>query len=203
MGWVVRSMQTAAKTQRLWRLTAAARAQRWWQLASTARTQLGWRPATAARTGQPRRQPAPARTGRRRWVSLVGLLSGLLLAATLAAGELAGPTHAHSYLRRSLPAAGQRVSALSRIRLEFSQPVEQVRVELVRELDGDGNGRDGPVVLVGTLRPLPKTPAKVEAVLFDAGSPWRLAPGAYVLRWVSLGSDGHTVSGSVPFRVSG
>lgn len=134
---------------------------------------------------------------------VAGALAGLLLAVTLPPGELAGSVHAHSYLRRSVPEAGQRLQTLRKVRLEFSEPVEQVRVEIVRDLNEDADARDEPAVLVATLRPLRDAPARVEASLFETGSPWGLAPGAYVLRWVSLGADGHTVSGSVPFRVTG
>lgn len=136
------------------------------------------------------------------WIPAVCVLGGLLLAARLAPGEMARPAHAHSYLRRSIPEAGQRLATLPKVRLEFSEPVEQVRVELVRDLTGDGKGSETPL-LVATLRPRQNARALVEAPLFEAGSPWRLAPGAYVLRWTSLGADGHTVSGSVPFQVTG
>lgn len=138
-----------------------------------------------------------------RWIPAMGVLAGLLLVATLSPHKMAGPAHAHSYLRRSVPQAGQRLQTLPTIRLEFSDPVEQVRVEIVRDLNEDGDARDEPAVLVATLRPLRDAPTRVEASLFEVGSPWRLAPGAYVLRWVSLGADGHTVSGSVAFRVTG
>lgn len=138
-----------------------------------------------------------------RWILAVGVLAGLLVAAGFLPGEMARPADAHSYLRRSAPEPGQRLQTLAKVRLEFSEPVEQVRIEIVRDLDEDGDGRDEPTLLVATLRPNPKAPARVEASLFEAGSPWRLAPGAYVLRWASLGADGHTVSGSVPFRITG
>jgi methionine-rich copper-binding protein CopC len=133
----------------------------------------------------------------------LGVLAGLLLATTFAPPEATGPTLAHSYLRRSVPEAGQRLQTLPKVRLEFSEPVEQVRVEIVRDLNEDGDGRNEPAVLVATLRPLRDAPTRVQASLFEAGSPWRLAPGAYVLQWVTLGADGHTVSGSVAFRVTG
>ena len=133
----------------------------------------------------------------------MGLLAGLLLAVAPWPHQTPGPAHAHSDLQRSVPQAGQRLPTLPMVRLEFSEPVEQVRVEILRDLDEDGDARDEPEVLVATLRPLRDAPTRVEASLFEAASPWRLAPGAYVLRWVSLGADGHTVSGSVAFRVTG
>lgn len=96
---------------------------------------------------------------------------------------------AHSLLLESMPAVGAVLTASpTRVSLRFNNRIEKRLSRLVL-VDGRGEGRalspavDGP-------------PDRLEAT-----TP-ALAPGDYRLQWHVLSTDGHLVSGVVPFRVA-
>lgn len=105
----------------------------------------------------------------------------MLLAAILAAA-LPGLASAHSALSETVPAEGAVVAApVTEIALTFKNPMRLTRVEV--------EGVDGPVELEI------EEPMGTEFVL-----PADLPAGAYELRWIGLGSDGHPMKGDYLFE---
>jgi methionine-rich copper-binding protein CopC len=115
------------------------------------------------------------------------------VAASLAAVALilapAAPAVAHDQLVSSSPSPDERLeTAPSEVRLEFAADVMDVGA-LVMVVDGDGTDWvaaevptiDGPLATIQLLPDLP-----------DAG---------YQVRWRVVSSDGHPISGFIPFTV--
>ena len=117
---------------------------------------------------------------RLRACTLVLLAFLLLLVATRA--------WAHAILVRSLPKAHDVVaSGELYVELHFNSRIDAARSGLTLILPGG---------LEEKVAPLPQpSPAAL------AGKTKRLAPGAYVLRWLVLANDGHITRGEVPFEV--
>jgi methionine-rich copper-binding protein CopC len=102
---------------------------------------------------------------------------------------LATSAAAHSLLLESMPAVGAVLTASPiRVSLRFNNRIEKRLSRLVLA-DGSGEGRVLTVALDGP-------PNRLEATTPT------LAPGDYRLQWRVLSTDGHLVSGVVPFRVA-
>ncbi|MGN9842005.1 copper resistance CopC family protein [Nonomuraea sp. H19] len=101
----------------------------------------------------------------------------------------ASPAYAHDALKRSSPAKNAEVSAaaVEEIELEYSAGVKfpfVVLSDAAGKRVGLGKPRlDGPFVRADVTGPL--------------------APGAYVIAWRVVSSDGHPIEGEIPFRVKG
>jgi copper resistance protein C len=102
---------------------------------------------------------------------------------------LAGSALAHSLLLESAPAAGAVLtSAPARVSLRFNNRIEK---RLSRLVLVNAGGQSQP------LSPLADGgPDQLEATAPP------LSPGAYRLEWHVLSTDGHLVSGAVPFRIA-
>ncbi|MEV7974219.1 copper resistance CopC family protein [Cellulomonas sp. NPDC089187] len=117
---------------------------------------------------------------------------GRTLATTVLAGSLllpaTGIAAAHDQLIDSSPAADQHLdSAPTEIRLTFSAEVMDVGTA-VRVIDAaDADWTDGEPVLDGPVVTVPLDP--------------ELPEGAYRAAWRVVSSDGHAISGVVPFTV--
>lgn len=110
----------------------------------------------------------------------------LLVAAILLSSLLAAS--AHSELRGSIPPAQAILEvAPSEIVLSFR---ERVQVTTLRLLDATGR-----VIRLGVDGDL--TPSNEER----ARVPADLKPGQYRIDWAAISSDGHPISGTVPFEV--
>lgn len=134
------------------------------------------------------RNATHADPGRLRRPGSAGLWAGVALAA-LAAG--APPASAHPSLLSSAPAPGSILGrAPTRVQLAFTENVE---------LRGSSLRVGGPRATTIRTGPLVRTRG---APGLAARLPPRLGPGVYAVRWVALGADGHTVSGSFRFAVA-
>jgi copper transport protein len=97
---------------------------------------------------------------------------------------------AHQFLRDAAPADGQTLDAIpGEIRLTFSEPVRLEFTEVVVQ------GPEGTLRL-GELRSLPDNPRVLVAPVEDG---WH--PGAFTLRWTTVGADGHRTDGTLFFAV--
>ena len=119
----------------------------------------------------------------------------LLVSVAAACAALAAapsPAGAHVDLIASEPSAGAKLdTSPARVLLTFTgEPVASK--SSIRVLDAEGaRVRD-----VAMAEGVPSDPLQLSA---DVRSP--LPPGRYTIRWKIVSSDGHTVSGSIPFRV--
>lgn len=111
--------------------------------------------------------------------------------ASLAALGVLLTTHAlaHTHLAKSDPADGSVLTkAPERIALQFEHAVRVTEFTIQKGTEKSEK----------LLIPLPEAPTeKISAV-----AP-KLAPGAYVVNWRAVGSDGHVMSGKVRFTLSG
>lgn len=97
---------------------------------------------------------------------------------------------AHSLLLESIPAAGTVLTvAPPRISLRFNNRIERGLSRLVLVRVG------------GEARALALKPADGPDRL-EATPPATMAAGDYRLEWHVLSTDGHLVSGAIPFRVA-
>ena len=129
----------------------------------------------------------PARAQRSRSTPR-GVHAGLFAAALLLI--LATGLLAHGVLRRSVPGAGQRVTAPTQLRLEFSEVVE-----LAGTVVALADARGAAVPLGPPVHPGDSGQLVVVPILAP------LAPGAYRVTWQITGRDGHPVRGRYPFEV--
>lgn len=114
---------------------------------------------------------------RRSTVAAVALLLGAVL-----------PAAAHSLLLESSPAANTVLTEPpAHVALRFNNRIEK-RLSRLRLMDAGGEGRDLAIRADGP-------PDRVEAPLPSLG------PGPWRLEWHVLSTDGHVVSGVLPFRV--
>jgi copper resistance protein C len=112
-----------------------------------------------------------------------------LLAGILPTGLGADSAVAHDLVRRSEPAADAAVVAGPvSVAVVYSGKIDRARSQLAL------------VAPSGTRRELALDGSAPPNVL-QASAPIDLTPGAYVLRWIVLSSDGHLTRGDIPFRV--
>ena len=105
------------------------------------------------------------------------------LSLALALALLPAAAGAHSALEASVPADGATVAApVDVLEMRFRAPIRLTRIEI-----------EGPD---GAERVEPADPSGQ-----DFAIPVELPPGAYVLRWIGLGADGHPMKGTVGFAV--
>jgi methionine-rich copper-binding protein CopC len=129
--------------------------------------------------------PARSRSPRRPGLAAAATALGLLLAA----GAAAAPASAHDELVASTPAAEDALDpAPTEVSLTFSDNILEVGIE-VSVTDAAGNEYvadapvvDGPTVTVG----------------LDSDMPG----GSYQADWRVVSSDGHPISGTIPFSVT-
>lgn len=108
------------------------------------------------------------------------------------AGVIAGaaPAQAHDELIASSPSPGQDVAAgPTEVSLTFSADVLTIGAAVIV---ADGSGRDWAV-------DQPTVASGVVTVLLEDALP----TGGYEIRWRVVSSDGHPISGIVPFTVGG
>ncbi|MFG1705777.1 copper resistance protein CopC [Nonomuraea sp. M3C6] len=110
-----------------------------------------------------------------------------VLACALLLTFPASPAFAHDTLKRSSPAKNAQVSSVEEIELEYSAGVKFPFVVL-----HDAAGKE---VTLGEPR--------LDGHMVFAGVPQPLAPGAYVIGWRVVSSDGHPIEGEIPFSVKG
>lgn len=111
-------------------------------------------------------------------------------AALLAIVALPSAASAHQFLRAAAPAAGDTVVAVpGELRLTFSEPVRLDFSDIVVQ------GPDGALVLA----PLRVSADDPRVLVAPVEGGWH--PGAFTLRWTTVGSDGHRTDGTVSFFV--
>ncbi|MEV7009178.1 copper resistance protein CopC [Streptosporangium sp. NPDC051022] len=115
----------------------------------------------------------------------VGTALGAVVGCLLALICTASPALAHDRLESSSPAADAKVTDLQAITLEFTSRMRFAKVVLT----GPG---DKPVKL--------GTPSEGRTVRAEVPAP--LAPGRYRIAWRVLSSDGHPITGQIPFTVT-
>lgn len=123
--------------------------------------------------------------------SLHARLHGAALAALLAAAALSSPlAAAHAALKQSQPAANAVLDRAPRdIELTFNEKVEPAFSAITLQ---DAGGKD---VAAGKARVDAANPLLLKLELPA------LASGAYSVRWVAVGPDGHRRSGQFGFTV--
>jgi methionine-rich copper-binding protein CopC len=98
-----------------------------------------------------------------------------------------GWAHAHAVLMASAPVAGSTVAAGEEaIRLQYNSRIDQARSRVTLSHPGAPDER------------LALLPAQQPEILQAKAT---LTPGAYVLHWFVLATDGHITRGDVPFTV--
>jgi copper resistance protein C len=112
-----------------------------------------------------------------------------LLAGILPTGPGADSAVAHDLVRRSEPVANAAVVAGPvSVAVVYSGKIDRARSQLAL-VAPDGTRRE--LALDGSAPPN----------VLQASAPIDLTPGAYVLRWIVLSSDGHLTRGDIPFQV--
>ena len=109
-----------------------------------------------------------------------------LLAALVLGTAFASPALAHDRLKSSNPAKGAKVETLEEVKLTFSATVRFPNV-VVRS--GDETHQDGKPAVDGSV--------VTQKVKGD------LPPGAYVIAYRVVSSDGHPIEGEIPFTLLG
>ncbi|MCR2827511.1 copper resistance CopC family protein [Microbacterium sp. zg.Y909] len=109
-------------------------------------------------------------------------------AAVVVVLAAAGPASAHDELSSSSPAADERLeTAPASVSLEFTADVMQVgALVMIADADGGDWAAGEPVVEYSTV-----------TVPVEEGMP----EGGYEVRWRVVSSDGHPISGVIPFTV--
>jgi copper resistance protein C len=118
----------------------------------------------------------------------VRLLMGAALVGLLCSLDI-GPALAHAHLKKSIPAAGATVDAVSEIRLQFDEAIEP-RLSRVA------------VATLGGLKLPPEIvsdPNDRMTLIVKFSQP--LQPGSYKVDWRIVSADTHKIKGSFTFRV--
>lgn len=145
--------------------------------------------------GTGRNVVSTVRTFARRTVDVVLAAMLLLVVTTSIDAEAA---HAHETVTSSNPAAGSVLATIPRtVVVQFVGKVSRAAVTLT---DSCGQEVPGRVTVSGS---------RASAALLVGGSAagtWAgggrdAAPSRWVVRWQAVGSDGHVVSGQIPFTV--
>ena len=115
-------------------------------------------------------------------------ITPIIAAAALAA---ASPAWAHAHLIKSNPAVNAVAASPRQLSLTFSERLVPAfsRFELVMTMGGHSMAIPVKTAVAADGRTLIGTP--------QAG----LMKGAYLIKWTAATSDGHRMTGSVPFRV--
>lgn len=118
-------------------------------------------------------------------------------AALLSIMLFAAPAAAHDQLVGSDPAAdAQLIEAPTSIRLEYSAELldlgETSTIVFVVEAEADENAKNW-------VAGVPEVDHHMLTVPLEAGMP----AGAYEIRWQVVSSDGHQITGIVPFTIEG
>ena len=108
----------------------------------------------------------------------------LLLAAAL----VPGLALAHAKLESTVPAADSSIAAMpAQVMLHFSEAVKITALTIEKE-----GGKDKVDL---------KVPTAATSMVQAQAPKW--GPGVYLLNWRGLGDDGHVMSGTVRFTVTG
>ena len=109
-----------------------------------------------------------------------------------AAAISASPAWAHAHLVKSNPAVNAVTASPRQLSLTFSERLVPgfSKLELVMAMGGHSMSVPIKTAIGADGRTLVGTP--------QAG----LMKGAYVIKWTAATSDGHRMTGSIPFRVS-
>ena len=110
---------------------------------------------------------------------------------SIALGSIAAPAFAHAHLLGGSPAAGAAVPGVSKLVLQFNEPVEPA-FPGVRLEDSAGS-----VVATGPTQIDASDPRTVDVPISG-----KLAPGQYRVKWHALAVDGHKTTGSYAFTVT-
>jgi copper resistance protein C len=117
----------------------------------------------------------------------IGNSAAAVVAAAIAAGA-AAPAAAHAVIVSANPTADQHVPpGKLPVRIEFNARIDKVRSRLQVTAPA-GDKTDVPIDQAGDPNVV-------------AGTTPNLVPGAYVLRWQVLATDGHITRGDIPFVV--
>ncbi|MFD0891636.1 copper resistance protein CopC, partial [Streptosporangium algeriense] len=114
----------------------------------------------------------------------VGTVLGAVVGCLLVLIGTASPASAHDRLKSSSPAANAKVTSPGTITLEFSSRM-----------------RFAKAVLTGPDDETIKLDVPDEGSTIRAKVPDQLAPGRYQIAWHVVSSDGHPISGQIPFTV--
>ena len=108
-----------------------------------------------------------------------------------AAVAIASPAWAHAHLVKSSPAVNAVAASPRQLSLTFSERIVPAfsKLELVMAMGGHSMAIPIKTAVAADGRTLVGTPQK------------GLTKGAYLLKWTAATSDGHRMTGSVPFRV--
>jgi methionine-rich copper-binding protein CopC len=118
----------------------------------------------------------------------LGNLAAALAAVTIAGALAAAPAWAHAVIVSASPTAEQHVPAGKlAIRIEFNSRIDKKRSRL--QLSAPAGDKTDVAI----------DPAGEPNIV--TGTTGDLAPGAYVLRWQVLATDGHITRGDIPFTV--
>ncbi len=111
-----------------------------------------------------------------------------VIVAVLASTAIAAPAFAHDELLDSSPTSGEQfASAPDQIELRFSAQIMDIGAAVIVAGTDDQNWAAGDPVIDGDSVTVPLTPGMPE--------------GAYEVRWRVVSSDGHPISGLIPFTV--
>lgn len=114
--------------------------------------------------------------------------SALIILALLA---MLVPATAHSPLERSVPAEGAELAAVpEKIDMTFAAPARVMKVEMTHT-NGDASG---------TVTVDIPTRDKIETISL---TPDFMGAGAYRVDWRALSEDGHVITGTFSFTVTG
>ena len=114
------------------------------------------------------------------------LRNAAFAALALPALAFASGAQAHAHLAASNPAKDAAVAAPATIHLEFSEGLES---------------KFSTATLMTTAGAAVPVTAKVEGKAIDATPKQKLAPGAYMVMWKVVSTDGHKMSGGYNFTV--
>jgi methionine-rich copper-binding protein CopC len=112
---------------------------------------------------------------------------GVAVVLLIAVVAEAVPAYAHSELRASRPAHGQRLDVPpATLELHFNEKVQVTAVRLY-----DGAGKEQPIARDRALR---------ENATYTAPAP-EMPPGTYRIEWRAISADGHPVGGTIRFQI--
>src|SRR4051812_10031837 len=135
---------------------------------------------------------------------LRGCLGTLVIPfAVLVSGS---PVWGHDVVQQARPAANSVIPGGDvPVELRFSGRIDRTRSQLVltpaRSEGAPASGAGDRTIALDETAPPNVLLAAYEIVALRATTPITLEPGAYLLRWLVLSSDGHITRGDIPFCV--